>query len=230
MSPGAIITLLGLEVDPDSCSGWLCVSMYAMVQMIFDLGGVLASRTSQVAVAAETMGVDPAIVAAHYWRDRGAYDAGGTNLEYWGGIAERAGVQISAETADQLSADDARLWTQLRVSAQQIVTDLRATGITMHVLSNAPADLAAAVDQSTWRQLFDHVFISGVIGAIKPQEEIYAHVERELDARGEHLVFIDDRESNVMAAARRGWITHLWQSDEDTESWLRARGLLPSSA
>ncbi len=204
--------------------------MYAMLHMIFDLGGVLASLTSQVAVAAETMGVDPAIVDAHYWRDRAAYDAGWTNQEYWGGIAERAGIQISAETADQLSADDARLWTQIRASAQQIVTELRTAGIMMHVLSNAPADMAAAIDQSSWRQLFDHVFISGVIGAIKPQEEIYAHVERELDARGEHLVFIDDREANVIAAARRGWITHLWQSDEDTASWLRAKGLLPSSA
>lgn len=197
-----------------------------MVQVIFDLGGVLASETNQLEAAAATIGVSPDVVAQRYWAHRGDYDAGATNLEYWAPIANGGGVKISAETANQLGEQDARLWTRLRPAAEQLLADVSAAGAVAHLLSNAPTDLAEAVEQSGWRGYLSRIFVSGVIGQLKPDPVIYEHVENALGVTGSELAFIDDREENVVGAAEHGWEAHLWRSDADTREWLRGLGVL----
>ena len=52
---------------------------------------------------------------------------------------------------------------------------------------------------------FDHVFYSHVIGMRKPDQEIYKYTEAAMSVRGEDILFIDDREDNIMAARTAGW-------------------------
>jgi FMN phosphatase YigB (HAD superfamily) len=51
----------------------------------------------------------------------------------------------------------------------------------------------------------DYRFASHLVGLRKPEDAIYAHVERETGLSGDRIVFFDDVEENVQAAARRGW-------------------------
>ncbi len=58
---------------------------------------------------------------------------------------------------------------------------------------------------------FDRRYISGHMGVIKPDAEIYAMVEADCGVPPEGLLFTDDRIDNINAAASRGWQTHLFE-------------------
>jgi len=51
----------------------------------------------------------------------------------------------------------------------------------------------------------DELFLSFELGMVKPNNEIYEKVEELLGCDGEKILFIDDREENVLAAKNRGW-------------------------
>lgn len=197
------------------------------MQVVFDLGGVLASETSQIATAASTLGMPADLVAAHYWSDRRAWDAGASDLEYWQPIAAAGGVALDAAGADRLARDDVQLWVDgLRPEALEVLADLSRAGVVMHLLSNAPSALLPAVEAAGWRGLFSRLFVSGVMGCAKPDDEIYDRVQRDLGVQPSGLAFIDDRPENLRAPSARGWHTHLWRDDADTRRWLESLQLL----
>ena len=76
----------------------------------------------------------------------------------------------------------------------------------------------------------DHRFASHLIGLRKPDDRIYAHVEQATGATPGRIVFFDDVEENVAAAARRGWRAHRISIDSDpiaqVRQHLRAAGVL----
>ena len=80
------------------------------------------------------------------------------------------------------------------------------------------------LERLTWR------FASHLIGAMKPHDEIYEHVERESGVSPASILFFDDLEANVAAAAGRGWNAHRIRTDNDpiaqARTVLRDRGVL----
>ena len=77
---------------------------------------------------------------------------------------------------------------------------------------------------------FDRRYISGHMRVIKPEAEIYQMVEDDcgLDPRG--LLFADDRQENLDAAAARGWQTHLFDGAQGWADRLVQAGLLTPEA
>ncbi|MGO4956888.1 HAD-IA family hydrolase [Luteococcus sp. Sow4_B9] len=197
-----------------------------MQKIIVDLGGVLVSETTQVRDAAKALGVAPHEITRRYWSERDAWDRGDDDLAYWGAVAEGAGVTITAAIADQLARHDSRLWTTLRPDAFRLLVDLADQGREVWVLSNAAACFNRAIAESEWSELVRGWFVSGALGMVKPDDEIYRHVEDALGVAGEELAFVDDRPENVAAARERGWTTHLWESDVETRKWLVGLGVL----
>jgi len=60
-------------------------------------------------------------------------------------------------------------------------------------------------------------------GLRKPDDAIYAHVERATGVPGGQIVFFDDVEENVEAARRRGWrACHVDPRPDDPLSQVRA--------
>jgi putative hydrolase of the HAD superfamily len=57
----------------------------------------------------------------------------------------------------------------------------------------------------------DYRFASHLLRLRKPDEAIYAHVERVTETPGDRIVFFDDIPANVEAARRRGW--HAYRID-----------------
>jgi len=52
---------------------------------------------------------------------------------------------------------------------------------------------------------FDYVWLSFEIGLKKPDEKIYKLVERECKILPNNILFIDDKEENIVCAQKRGW-------------------------
>jgi FMN phosphatase YigB (HAD superfamily) len=108
-----------------------------------------------------------------------------------------------------------RSWTLgLYAGAAELVRDLRAAGVTTACLSNTnvlhwrimndPAD-----PQYPVLSALHHRFASHLIGARKPDERAYEHVERQTRTPGGAILFFDDVEENIEAARRRGWRGHV---------------------
>ena len=104
--------------------------------------------------------------------------------------------------------------------ASELLDDLRAAGVATACLSNT--------NSTHWQQMTDptsvnfmgfekltHAFASHLLRMRKPEERIYAHVERVSGAAPPSIVFFDDIEENVVAAAARGWRAHQIRIDAD---------------
>jgi glucose-1-phosphatase len=97
--------------------------------------------------------------------------------------------------------------------AAELLDELSAAGVATACLSNTNAN--------HWRILTDpdndhgrvtgrltHRFASHLLRVRKPDDAIYAHVERAVGVSGSAIVFFDDVQENIAAAARRGWRGH----------------------
>jgi 2-haloacid dehalogenase len=77
---------------------------------------------------------------------------------------------------------------------------------------------------------FDQEFISGHLRCMKPDPAIYAHLELDTGVSPGGLLFADDKQENLDAAAARGWQTHLFTSPAGFEKRLIAEGLITKDA
>ncbi|MCF8483820.1 MAG: HAD family phosphatase [Rhodobacteraceae bacterium] len=104
---------------------------------------------------------------------------------------------------------------------------LRAKGIPVFALSNFGDDsFAYAQTQYDFLAEFDRYYVSGRIGAIKPDPAIYAAVEHDSGLAPQALIFADDRPLNIDAALSRGWKAHLFTDWTGWAQRLVDEGLL----
>ena len=77
---------------------------------------------------------------------------------------------------------------------------------------------------------FDRSYISGHMGVIKPDADIYQMLEDDCGLDPTTLLFTDDRIDNIAAARARGWQTHVFTGAEGWADCLVAAGLLTAEA
>ncbi len=130
-------------------------------------------------------------------------------------------MEPTAELIDHLAHYDMALWCRFRPSAVELLTTIAGWGQQAVILSNAPAALRPAAEASDWYPLVERLFISGELGLIKPDPQVYRHVTAELGVEPSDVAFIDDRPANVAGATDIGWQAHLWTDDADSLVWLR---------
>lgn len=70
--------------------------------------------------------------------------------------------------------------------------------------------------------LFDHMVYSDEIGMEKPHPEIYAHTQQLIGVAAHEIVFIDDRETAVVAAREAGWKAVVHVSTTESIAAVRA--------
>ncbi len=114
----------------------------------------------------------------------------------------------------------------------RLLRALRAKGVPVFALSNfgiQTFDYAKSVYD--FLSEFDRPYISGHMGVIKPDAEIYEMLEDDCGVAPEALLFADDRIDNITAAMARGWQTHLFDGPQGWAARLVKEGLLtPSEA
>ena len=112
----------------------------------------------------------------------------------------------------------------------RLLRALRAKGVPVFALTNFGIDsFALSEARDTFLTEFDRRYISGHMGVIKPEAEIYEQVEARLGLPGAALLFTDDRADNIAAAAARGWHTHHFTGPDGWAERLVAEGLLTQS-
>lgn len=104
---------------------------------------------------------------------------------------------------------------------------LRQKGVPVFALSNFGVEtFAFAETKYPFLTEFDRRYISGHLKTAKPDNEIYVRVQADCGVAPEGLLFADDRQENLDAAAARGWQTHLFEGPDGWAARLVRDGLL----
>lgn len=111
----------------------------------------------------------------------------------------------------------------------RLLEALRANGVACFALTNFGRETwAHALPHYSFLGSFDRAFVSGHLGIAKPDPAIYEAVERE-GVMPERLLFADDRQENIDAAAARSWGTHLFDGPVGFADRLVSEGLLTAA-
>lgn len=199
----------------------------AIDAVIFDIGNVLIEwqpeRFYDSAIGEDRRRAMFAEVDLHGMNDR--VDLGG---DFQGTIYGMAEATLAWR-------DEIRMWHDHWIEMASPVIDhsvrlmraLQARGVPVFSLTNfgiGSYDHAATF--YPFLREFDRDFISGHMGVIKPDPEIYRRLEETSGIAPGALLFTDDRADNIAMAASRGWQTHLFEGSQGWADRLVEAGLL----
>lgn len=109
----------------------------------------------------------------------------------------------------------------------RLLRALRQKGVPVLALSNfGIGTFELALEAYPFLAEFDQAYISGHLGCIKPDPEIYARLEQGAGLPVDRILFVDDRPENIDAARARGWQGHLFTTPEAWAARLVEAGLL----
>jgi 2-haloacid dehalogenase len=147
------------------------------------------------------------------------------------GVAEL--VERFPEQAALITAYHER-WAEMVAGAIEgtvaLVRGLRDAGVPVYALSNWSAEtFPVGRRRFPFLDELDGLLVSGEVGLIKPDREIFDELRARFDLEPASTLFVDDSPANVEAAARLGFRTHHFRSPEALEAELVGLGLLPGS-
>lgn len=144
-------------------------------------------------------------------------------------------VIYGAADADPEWGDEIRMWhdkwlelaTPAIPHSVRLLRALKGKNIPVFALSNFGIQtFALAEPVYPFLGEFDRRYISGHMGVIKPDAQIYQMAEADCGIAPEKLLFTDDRTENLDAAAARGWQTHHFTNPAGFAARLVAENLL----
>jgi len=191
--------------------------------VVFDYGEVISVTPTEADRAAlvELAGGDHDVFWPAYWRHRHDLDQGTLGIQqYWRGIERELGEQWNDATIHRLWLADFRSWLTIDPGTLDVLLDLKQGGTRLALLSNAGRDFGSYFRHGTLGDLFDQVFVSGELGAIKPDAAIFEHVLQELGVTPGQTVFIDNKEENVRGAEAVGITGHVFTTAADLRAYL----------
>jgi HAD superfamily hydrolase (TIGR01509 family) len=171
----------------------------------FDIGGVLISCEKDPIIqhAADQLAISPKDILAALKKMEQYVMDGGDEIEFWRKFADERGLAIPANYFNRL-AQVIGAAIQEVPGTRAIIIGLREKGYTTPALSNVTPFAAAVIRQLGYYDLFHPVFLSCDIGTRKPEAEAFRFLIAQLQLPPASVVFIDDRQENVMAAAQAG--------------------------
>jgi putative hydrolase of the HAD superfamily len=197
--------------------------------VIFDYGEVIslsqspADRTAleRLAGVSDVDGAGSARFWAAYSAHRDGLDQGkGGVAGYWRAVADEIGASWDDARVHELWAADFRSWLSVNPDVIDLLTDLRAGGTRLALLSNAGPDYGSYFRHGPLGDLFAACYVSGELGLLKPHPEIYRHVLDDLGIAPAEAVFIDNRASNVAGAEALGVTGHVFTGAAALEEFL----------
>ena len=172
--------------------------------LLCDYGEVLCLPPPPADVAAliELSGLSAESFDEIYWRRRLEYDRGDLSAsEFW---ASALGGPVPDDHLAALIDVDIRGWLHPSPDALHAAERAATRGMRLALLSNAPHEVADAVDGLAWLAPFSPRLFSARLGSTKPDPSIYREALYALGAAPGDVWFIDDREDNVVAASALG--------------------------
>jgi len=155
-----------------------------------------------------------------YWAFRHDYDRHTLNsTAYWQAVAKHAGTSFDAAQIARLNEFDVDLWTNMNERVVSFAQNLQQAGIRTGILSNIGDAISQGIAKRLpWLSRFDTCIWSWELGLAKPEPAIYIKTAEALHTPPQNMLFFDDREENIAAAAAVGFQTIRFT---DYESLLR---------
>jgi len=192
-----------LQIPNQRKNGYL----YAMKNIVFDLGGVLFARDKNKStqefheffsfIRSERMPL--------FWEE---YDRGASTLgEVTDMLARTTGCpREKCERFLLLSID----MQEPVAPTERLVGDLKAAGYRLYVLSNMSREFIAFLRRFPVYRLFDGEVVSCEEGTVKPEPRIYEILLERYGLDPAETLFIDDRAANIVAAEGLGIAGYLF--------------------
>lgn len=195
--------------------------------VIFDYGEVISLTPSAAdrAVIAALAGVaaDDGPFWAAYFGHRDGLDAGTAGVAaYWRAIGAEIGAHWDEARVHELWAADFRSWLSVNPGTVEILSDLRAGGTRLALLSNAGPDFGSYFRHGPLGDFFAACYVSGELNLLKPHPAIYHHVLADLGIGPANAVFIDNREANVRGAQALGVTGHVFSGPAGLRAFLQS--------
>ena len=219
-----------METSLSECSSLRPEGRSARVEaVLFDYGQVLSCPPDAEAwgrIRAIT-GLDEERLHEAYWRFRHDYDrAALTGVAYWHAVADQTGIALDDAQIEALFEADVDLWTRLNRPMVNWARRLQRAGMRTGILSNIGDCIAyGIIARLPWLSGFYHCTWSHELRMAKPEPEIFVKTAEALGTEPAKILFIDDREDNVAAAAALGFQTIHYGQHAAFEREMRRRGL-----
>lgn len=194
--------------------------------VIFDYGDVISLAPSDAdrAVITRLAGVtgeDAERFWRAYWAHRDGLDQGTAGVAaYWEAIAADIGARWDEARVHELWVADFRGWISVNPGTIKVLADLRAGGTRLALLSNAGPDFGSYFRHGPLGDFFTACYVSGELGLIKPDPEVYRAVLADLAITPAEAVFIDNRRRNVAGAEAVGITGHIFTGAEALRAFL----------
>ena len=191
--------------------------------VIFDYGEVisLGQSASDREVIRTLAGVDGERFWPAYWSHREGLDLGRAGVvAYWRAIAGEIGASWDDARVHELWAADLRSWMRINPETIEVLSDLKAGGTRLALLSNAGPDYGSYFRHGPLGDFFAACYVSGELNLLKPHPEIFRHVLADLGISAAEAVFVDNRERNVRGAQALGITGHVFTGAADLRAYL----------
>jgi putative hydrolase of the HAD superfamily len=175
-----------------------------VVWLLCDYGEVISmpQPSEDLHAMVSVSGCDRTEFLSRYWSHRPAYDRADIGArEYWQRITQTDIDQTRLEVLVEL---DVKSWLHPDSAVLDAVLRAHDRGYHLALLSNAPSELADALENISWLALFDPKIFSCRLRASKPDPAVYTAALACLSAPPEDVVFFDDRAANIDAARELG--------------------------
>jgi len=162
-----------------------------MSWLLCDYGGVLSlpQPSDDRVLLEEEAGRFGSDFWATYWKYRPDYDRGHTPVvEYWSAVL---GHRPQRHKLDRLIGRDVAGWLHPNLETLAATERAAMRGLRLAILSNAPHEVAEAIDDAAWFATFSPRLFSCRLGMNKPERGIYAAALKgvHLFDRYEYLLF-----------------------------------------
>ena len=197
--------------------------------VLFDYGMVLSNVPEELhwRQLEQVLAADQAGFQAAYWKYRDAYDRGALSAQtYWETVARDLDKTLDARTVRALIDADTAVWTQPNVEMMDWAARLNRAGIKTGILSNIGDAMELGVlGRFPALAEFTHHTFSHRLGIAKPDAAIYRHAVEGLRVPAGEIVFVDDREENIVAARTAGMVAVQYLGHEGFVKEMQRIGL-----
>jgi len=176
---------------------------------IFDFGGVVIKWKNNNPIfdnIAQRYGIPKRELRSILERELSVLEAGEVTIrEFLDGALGRFGKKLrGGDSPDELWIEPFERLVKFRVGTVKVIESLRRRGYKVYIFSNTSAPHVKFFKRMGWGGLVDGFISSCELRSNKPSLTAFARALERIGAKASEVVFIDDREANVIGAREFG--------------------------
>lgn len=193
--------------------------------ILFDQAGVqikmFPTREKYLIDDKEYLGLELAKIYDHPLYDR--YRLGEiSEKEFVGTFLDESGIDLSIDSFIDFFANE----IELIPGMLELIFELKKKYLLASIVNEGKEWSLSKFEKTEMGKLFDHIYISGIIGLRKPNKDIFEYVLEKIDAKPEECIFIDDLEVNCKGAEKLGIQSICFKNTKQLRKELTELGVL----